>query len=1011
MKIILKVVIALGMILFSLVIWSYDSVSYKNQLEAKKGILDASHWNFSKDGAISLNGEWELYDNSLLTPEDFKVEGKKPSPTDYIRLTSTRFHRNDNKKIDPLGVKTYRLVVNLSPTNEVYGLKVENIKMSNRVFVNNMITGESGNPAEKDKGYIPNMIPYDVYFDVIENKVEIIMQVANFDYPFGENLYKIQFGERKDITSMTTANFSIELASIMSLFFFGVYYLTMYSIRKIDKSYFYWGLSLLLMFGALFLNGQKILTQLIPGIQLEVLNKGNMTINMLFIMSLASLVSEVNKEILSKRLLKRFKIFGVVYIIVGLLLNIYLNVLLSIVVLSFIVLFFLYLIIKLVIVILKNRKKYAEQKENVLFLNCIVGIFICLVNNYIFEFSLVYSKVIGSIALGVSMVFMAIILSHKFFLAYKNIESMAEELIKINRIKDEFITKTTYELKTPLYGIINIAETIIHKSSPLDSNISDIVMIKSMALRLSSIINNTLDFTLIRNNQLKVNISIVDIMVCINLVIEGFDHIVKSKNIVIINNIKSSIMVKGDKNKIGQVVFNLINNSIKYMDKGTIEINHYKLNKEVYILIEDTGNGIPKSKHGKIFMPYESESAKGIGLGLYISKSLVTLMNGKLHLDWSKVNGGSRFVLSLPLVEKKNRFFKRSGYEINSYRAASLSDLKTDNTKEFKGNILIVENEVENVLTAVNILGREGYKVIVAMSKDEVMDKIRENTIDLIILDLIMPRVSGIDMCRIIREKYSVIEMPILISSFKNTNYDLDLALKAGANDIIVKPFEENEIAARVKTLINLKRAMEDAVKSELAFLQAQIKPHFLYNTLSAIISFCYTDGEKAAKLLTCFSKYLRFTFDMDSKSMYTSLRSELEAVDAYVEIIRARLGEKINIEYDIDPHIIDEKIPSFYIQPLVENAIKHGLYEKEEGGTVYVSVKRSNGKLYISVRDNGLGITKEKLEELNNMDSNDSRVGLSNVRKRAKRLNEADINIYSTKGEGTTVNITFRYL
>ena len=118
----------------------------------------------------------------------------------------------------------------------------------------------------------------------------------------------------------------------------------------------------------------------------------------------------------------------------------------------------------------------------------------------------------------------------------------------------------------------------------------------------------------------------------------------------------------------------------------------------------------------------------------------------------------------------------------------------------------------------------------------------------------------------------------------------------------------------------------EEATKNELAFLQAQIKPQFLYNAINTVVSFCYTDSERAANLLVNFSKYLRLVFDVDHKSMMVPLEREIELIRAYVEIEKARFGELIHVEYDIDPALKHMEIPSFCIQPLVENSIKHGL-------------------------------------------------------------------------------------
>ncbi len=204
----------------------------------------------------------------------------------------------------------------------------------------------------------------------------------------------------------------------------------------------------------------------------------------------------------------------------------------------------------------------------------------------------------------------------------------------------------------------------------------------------------------------------------------------------------------------------------------------------------------------------------------------------------------------------------------------------------------------------------------------------------------------------------------------------------------------------------------EEAMNAELAFLQAQIKPHFLYNAINTMVSFCYTDGEKAANLLVSFSKYLRLIFDVNHKLMMVPLERELELIKVYTEIEKARFGELISVEYDIDWELLGMEVPSFCIQPLVENAIKHGLLEKDSGGTVFIAAKKDNGTITITVTDTGAGMPADKLNGLKNIDSINKGVGLINVIRRIKGWKNAQIDIQSTEGQGTTVsfNIPAKY-
>ena len=184
---------------------------------------------------------------------------------------------------------------------------------------------------------------------------------------------------------------------------------------------------------------------------------------------------------------------------------------------------------------------------------------------------------------------------------------------------------------------------------------------------------------------------------------------------------------------------------------------------------------------------------------------------------------------------------------------------------------------------------------------------------------------------------------------------------------------------------------MLKAIEYEMAFLQTQIKPHFLYNALSNIISFCYTDGERAAYLLTMLSSFLRYIFETSRDGQFSSLQKELEIIEAYVEVEKARFGERLTFAYDIDPSIAVENvlIPSLLIQPLVENAIRHGLFNKDGPGHVQVTISLQGQLLSIQVSDDGIGMSTEQYAQLMGGTTSNVGIGFTNVRRRVHDLTQ----------------------
>lgn len=178
----------------------------------------------------------------------------------------------------------------------------------------------------------------------------------------------------------------------------------------------------------------------------------------------------------------------------------------------------------------------------------------------------------------------------------------------------------------------------------------------------------------------------------------------------------------------------------------------------------------------------------------------------------------------------------------------------------------------------------------------------------------------------------------------------------------------------------NLKTMAKEA---ELKALQTQINPHFLFNALHTTSFFVRKDPNKAREIIIDLSTYLRYNLENSCKLV--PLEMELEQVKAYFNIEKARFGDKISLNIDVDENIKNINIPSLIIQPLVENSIKHGLLKKREGGFVNIIAKKENNGCLITIEDNGVGIDQKIIDNLD--DRIDKNIGLKNVHNRIKLI------------------------
>ena len=223
-----------------------------------------------------------------------------------------------------------------------------------------------------------------------------------------------------------------------------------------------------------------------------------------------------------------------------------------------------------------------------------------------------------------------------------------------------------------------------------------------------------------------------------------------------------------------------------------------------------------------------------------------------------------------------------------------------------------------------------------------------------------MPHMSGYELTQKVREHFNISELPILLLTARSQPEDVYTGFLSGANDYVTKPVDAMELKYRVWSLTTLKQTINDRLRMEAAYLQAQIHPHFLFNTLSSIMALSDLDTEKMRRLGDAFTSYLHISFDFLNSGEHVSLAHELELVQAYLYIETERFPDRLAVEWDVDPEI-NLRIPPLTIQPLVENAVKHGLLSQAQGGTILIRIARQESTTLFEVKDNGKGIPVEE--------------------------------------------------
>ncbi|RKP48091.1 response regulator [Cohnella endophytica] len=980
--------------------------------KAKSGVLDLSGWNFKEQGLAHLNGEWEFYGGKLLEPGD-SINPDMPAPV-YSNVPGTWKGNNENAGIPRKGFGTYHLKVLLPEAEGMYGLKIHSIRMSHRLYVNGALIGSSGNPAAEPSAHEPGNTPYSAFFQTDGKAIDVVLQIANFEFVTGGVVSAIQFGLPEDIAFKSGIQLGTDIASVFVLGMFGAYQLSFNFIRKREKTYLFGGLYLFALVLVQLFYGEKIALRVWPGIPFEMAYKllelAQISSMALIFLFYASIDTRILKGKTLAVLLAPYFLYmaGLSVVPYSALVEVkgYLFVYASVLM--------LFILFRLLMLFISELKKPNGRRELALFIGGSLSLLVFLVDGTLYSESIVSDDLISKGALVCFIVLTNIMLALRFGRALKETEQLARQLAASNRRKDEFLTMTSHELQTPLHGILNLSADVLAdgEAPPSDRHRKQLGLIRDTSIKLSMIVRDLVDVTRLKHDELRLETTAVDVRVTTQIVCDVLRFELGGKNITLDNRVDEGVGVEADENRLLQVLYNLVQNAIKHTERGTIRIYSISEGEFERIVVEDTGVGIPQADREKVFgyfeqleLPSGRGRHAGMGVGLYISRMLAERMSGSLAVEWSELGRGTRMALVLPSSELPSSE-RESAASLEVPAAQNREDAFSDVLGRPGATVLIVDDEASNIHALLSILKRHDYNVVTAFSSREAAEKlVRHPEIDLVVLDVMMPAESGIELCRSIRRRRSILDLPILFATVKDSPYDIALGFGAGANDYVTKPFEGETLLARIHTLLAMKSALKEAIRNEQAFHQAQIKPHFLYNALSGVISFCYTDGERAAYLLTMLSQYLRHILDMDRDTSYVPLHQELELVEAYVEIEKARFEDSFEFRLEVDDAVIHERIPSLCIQPFVENAIRHGLFEKENG-TVSLRIDEGDRYLKVTVEDDGIGIPDDLAYRLANGDGLEGSIGIANIRKRLAAVPGASLQIDSDVGRGTKVTM-----
>lgn len=425
--------------------------------------------------------------------------------------------------------------------------------------------------------------------------------------------------------------------------------------------------------------------------------------------------------------------------------------------------------------------------------------------------------------------------------------AVSKKLEDATKAKLRFFTNISHEFRTPLTLIIGPLEDLINIGHLPYEFRKQLNMMHRNSLRLLRMINQLMDFRKLENEKMKLQAGYYDIVGFLKEIYESFaEHAAKKKVDFQFHSTDEKIMLWFDWDKMDKVIFNLLSNAFKFTGyEGQISIIIRKewpavkilADEEVLIEIKDTGRGIAKEHLSHIFDRfYQAENSQdfgGTGLGLALSKGFIKLHHGKIRAE-SEPGKGTSFFIRLQMgklhLKTEEMVGSESSQPTNMHHEKTISDEIHFNPEyseiteietvisvsEEKPMVLIVEDQKDVREYIKDCLG-SGYSIIEAENGKQGLQQVEEEEPDIIISDIMMPEMNGLEMTRKLKTQLKTSHIPIILLTAKASQEQKLEGLEEGADSYIPKPFNKQHLQIRVKKLIELRRKLQETYKNPMA--------------------------------------------------------------------------------------------------------------------------------------------------------------------------------------------------
>ncbi|MDP4258938.1 MAG: ATP-binding protein [Bacteroidota bacterium] len=751
-------------------------------LPARKGLLDLRALNLF-DKAVTLDGEWGMYWERLVSPDSLRAAGS-PAFTNFPTLWKDL--NLNGQKLSSQGYATYTLTVLLPKKRPRIGMEVPDVYCAYKLFVNGVVQVQNGEPAATEARATPFWTTRTIALPSGErDTLVLVLQVANFWHAKGGPYKEILLGDKDALFLKKNRDNAFDLVLGGCMFMGGLFFLGLFVFGRHDKTTLYFSLFCILYSYRMVGTDGYVLHTLFSNIPWY------LTVRMEYItLSLgAFLFCSYTRHLFPNDthpiVMKATTWFCLLYSAIILLTP-------TIIFTGLLHIFLVVMFLCIGYALYVNLRAARNHRSGSFYalLSTVVMLLILLLSN-LHYFGLVPPLKLLIFFGYLSFFFLqSLALSHRFADTFKRATLQAQQGLKA---KSEFLSTMSHEIRTPLNAVIGMTHLLLANKPRTDQK-EDLDVLLFSASNLLSIVNNILDYNKIEEGKISFEQIPMDLAAISRNIVAGLKTAASEKGIALLMEIDGRLDNKliGDPTRTSQVITNLVHNAIKFTREGSvrlyIRVNYLQSGPAaVTVRVEDTGIGIAREKQQMIFDRFTqadsstSRSYGGTGLGLAITRRILELQGVTLHLE-SEPGKGSIFYFTqdFPLSSEM------AGEKTEGPDPAAQRHL-------LKGIcLLLVEDNPLNVLVAQTILENSGATVDVASNGQEALDMLDTRRHQLVLMDLHMPVMDGYEATVLLRRRG--VTLPIVALTASTPKEVESEAFAAGLTDVVVKPFNPDDL-------------------------------------------------------------------------------------------------------------------------------------------------------------------------------------------------------------------------